>query len=356
MSLINDARELLGEVFLTGIPGFELSDDTATFLSQAKIGGIIYFGHNYQSAEQIAKFSNQVQSCRSDYPFWIAVDHEGGRVQRFKKDFTLIPTADKLAKIDSPKTLFEIAEMMSRELKAVGVNLNFCPVADINTNPANPIIGDRAFGDNEADVTRCVSAMVRGHMVSGVQPCVKHFPGHGDTSTDSHLELPSVDTTLEVMKEREFVPFTKAFKSRCSMVMTAHIICKSIDPKMPATLSKKIIQGILRDDLRFTRLVISDDLEMNAITDHFGAEEAPKLALEAGCDLLIYRSEKATRHAYAALDKMLQDGELDPKVVIEAAERCRELKKDMIMPYQPTDLAAVKELVGTETNVQLVKF
>ena len=173
------------------------------------------------------------------------MDHEGGRVQRFKTSFTKIPDAATIAASNSPKLAFEIAQMMARELKAVGVNLNYAPVADINTNPKNPVIGSRAFGNNEETVTKMITAIIRGHLTEGVQPCVKHFPGHGDTGTDSHFSLPKVDTDLETLMEREFKPFAKAFKSHCALTMTAHVICTKIDPERPATLSKKILTDIL---------------------------------------------------------------------------------------------------------------
>lgn len=354
MATVDEARRVLGQLFITGIKGFTLSDESASFLSQANIGGVILFTHNYQSAEQIAELINQIQECRVDLPLWICVDQEGGRVQRFKKPFTRLPVAAEVGKLNSPKITFELAEMMARELKTVGVNVNFCPVADIHTNPANPIIGDRAYGTDEDTVSKIVSAMVRGHIIAGVQPCLKHFPGHGDTSVDSHLALPSIDTPLKTLQEREFKPFTKGFKSRCSMVMTAHIVHSILEPKLPATFSKKFLKDYLRGELRYSKLIVSDDLEMAAITDHFGADEAPRLAVEAGCDLLIYRSEKASRHAYAILDRDLVDGKLDPTIILEAAQRIDDTKRDALLPYAPTQPKEVAHALGTPEHQAIV--
>lgn len=354
-SSLVEAKRKLGQVFITGVPGLELSAESAGFLSQAQIGGVIYFAPNYESPAQIAEFSHQIQACRTgELPLWISVDHEGGRVQRFRKGFTRIPEAAALAATDSPKLVFDIAEMMARELCAVGVNLNYSPVADINTNPANPIIGSRAFGADEEATSKLVTAMVRGHLVGGVQPCVKHFPGHGDTSVDSHLALPRVDTPLETLLEREFKPFLKSFKSRCSIVMTAHVLVPAIDPDFPATLSRKCLRDLLRGQLRYSRVIISDDLEMKAVTDHYGEADAPRLALEAGCDLLIYRSEGAARRAYESLTRDLESGKLDPAVVLESAERSLELKRDVLLPYRPTPVSEVPKLVGTPAHAELV--
>jgi beta-N-acetylhexosaminidase len=353
--LVASARKSLGQVFLIGFNGVELSAETAAFLSEAGIGGVTLFAQNYESPAQVAELCNEIQSCRGELPLWICVDHEGGRVQRFKKGFTPIPGAGAVSAMDSPRLAFEIAEVMARELKAVGVNVNFAPVCDVNSNPKNPVIGSRAYGSTEEQVSKMTSAIVRGHLVNGIQPVAKHFPGHGDTSQDSHFLLPRVDTELEVLQERELKPFGKAFKSRCQMVMTAHILTTKLDPELPATLSSKILQELLRGQLRFSRgLIISDDLEMKAITDHYGAEDAPRLALEAGCDLLIYRTEAAARAAYEALGRALDSGKLSPERVLDAAGRSLEIKKEVLLPYQPVSISEVGKTVGIAEHAAIV--
>jgi beta-N-acetylhexosaminidase len=353
-STIESAQKALGQLFITGLNGLELSDDTASFISQAGVGGVILFSPNYESPGQVAELINQIQECRTELPLWVSVDHEGGKVQRFKKHFTKIPDAAAIGATGSPKLAFEIAEMMGKELKAVGVNLNFAPVCDILTNPKNPVMSGRTYGSDEEQVTKISTAIVRGLLVSGVQPCLKHFPGHGDTSTDSHFALPRVDTDLETLMDREFKPFVKAFKSHCSMVMTAHVLCSKIDPDRPATLSPKMINDILRKQLRYSRIVISDDLEMKAITDHFGAEDAPRLAIEAGCDLLIYRTEAAARHAYHSLSKDLESGKLAPELVLQAEARIRPVKQDTLMPYQPVVVADLSQKIGIPDHLAIV--
>jgi beta-N-acetylhexosaminidase len=353
-STLESAKKSLGQLFIIGFNGVELSEDTSAFLSQAGIGGVILFSPNFESPAQVAELINEVQKCKTDLPLWISVDHEGGRVQRFKKSFTKIPEAMSISAMNSPKLTYDIAEMMAKELHAVGINLNYSPVADIHTNPKNPVIGARAFGTDEETVTKQITAVVRGHLIGKVQPCVKHFPGHGDTSTDSHFALPSVNTDLETLLEREFKPFIKAFKSHCSMVMTAHMICSKLDPKRPATLSRKILTEILREQLRYSGLIISDDLEMKAITDHFGPEDAPRLALEAGCDLLIYRTEAASRQAYAALTRALDEGKLDPEIVLTSAKRVKDLKKETLLPYHPVNIAELPQKIGTPEHLALV--
>lgn len=348
------ALDLLGEVLITGISGLELSPSSADFLRANRIGGVILFGANYESPAQIAELIHQIQECRADLPLWVSVDHEGGRVQRFKKSFTKVPEAKKVGDHDSPKLAFDLAEGFAKELKAVGINLNFSPVADIQTNPKNPVIGSRAFSSEEECVSKMVSAYVRGHLIAGVQPCVKHFPGHGDTAIDSHFGLPKVETDLETLIDREFKPFLKGIKAKCPFVMSAHVVMKQIDPTRPATLSRKIITEILREKLKYDGIVITDDMEMKAIADHFGATEAPKLALEAGCNLIIYRSEASSRAAYDSLRNALESGSLEPQLVIDSATLSRKLKKEVLLPYRPVEIPALAEQLSRPELASIV--
>jgi beta-N-acetylhexosaminidase len=339
--LIQAAKEIAGELLITGFSGLEITEETATFLKDAQIGGVLLFAHNFENPAQAAELSNQIQECRSKLPLWISVDHEGGRVQRFKKGFSRIPDAAAIGATESPQLAFEISEIIAQELKAVGINLNFCPIADIATNPKNPVIGNRSFGSSEDSVAKMVAATIRGHLVHGIQPCVKHFPGHGDTSTDSHYALPRIDTPLETLQKREFIPFIKAFRTKCHMVMSAHILNAQLDPQWPATLSSHILQEVLRTQLGYAGVIVSDDMEMKAITDHFGAEDAPIRAIQAGCDLLLYRTEAACRNAHRAILRALDDHSLSAERVLESVDRLRALKRSVLQPYRPVSIAHV---------------
>lgn len=342
-------RKLLGQCFFIGFEGLELPPTVENFITENSIGGVTLFANNYENPAQVAELVNHIQSLSPELPLVIAVDHEGGRVQRFKKPFTKFPEARTIAEQDSPKLAYECAEVMARELKTVGVNVVFAPVADINTNPNNPVIGRRSYGDTEEQVTKMVSAVVRGFLSSGLQCVVKHFPGHGDTHKDSHFHLPKVSTPLETIMAREVKPFLKAFKSRCELVMTAHIIVEAIDPKLPATLSKKVLQGILREQMRFKGLIFSDDMEMKAMTDHFGQIDAPLMALEAGCDVLLYHTEPMQVVAF--------DGLLSKLTTPESAEACRmleaaaarvtEFKKKHFLPYKQIYIPEIASVIGS---------
>lgn len=352
---IDQAKQRVGQLFITGFRGLELSASTEDFVRRTQLGGVILFAHNYESPAQVAELIQQIQNCRGDLPLWIAVDQEGGRVQRFKSGFTRLPDALTIGDRQSPRLAFEIGKMMAAELKAVGVNLNFAPVADIFTNPKNPVIGNRAYGRTEDQVTQMVSGIVRGHLVNQVQPCVKHFPGHGETSVDSHFALPAVTTDLTTLKEREFKPFLRAFRSHCEFVMTAHILNSTLDERYPATLSHRTVTELLKKELRFRGLVITDDMEMQAITDHFGANEAPVLALEAGCDHLLYRTEAAAEAAIQAVQSALEGGRLSPARIYESLNKVHELKKKVLLPFQAVDISRVRESLGLPAHQALVE-
>lgn len=359
MPLATDAREKLGSLILTGLPGQDLGEASKKFLKNARIGGVIFFGPNYESPGQIAEMINEAQSARlstgNAIPLWTSVDQEGGRVQRFKTPFTKIPEALMVGIAGSPKLAFELSEMMATELKAVGINLNFFPVADVNSNPKNPVIGPRAYGATEEEVSKMVTAAVRGHLTAGVVPCVKHFPGHGDTHVDSHWALPSVDTDLETLREREVAPFLKAFKARCPMVMTAHLINPKLDPDHPATFSEKTLKGLLRTELRFRGIIISDDLLMKAVVDHYGESDIPVLAVNAGCDLLCYRNQETSEKAYEALVRGLESGKLSAERVLEAARLHEEQKKKLIQPFHAVNIREIPEKIGTQKAKALVE-
>jgi beta-N-acetylhexosaminidase len=350
------AKELLGELFITGIEGHTLTDHDKDFLETHAIGGIILFSKNFQSPPQVASLISTLQTQRNELPLWISVDQEGGRVQRFKNGFTKLPTAEQIGNTNSPKIAFQIAELTAIELAQVGININYSPVADIMTNPNNPVIGDRAFGAQEDTVSKMVTATVRGLLTHGVQPCVKHFPGHGDTELDSHFDLPSVSTPASVLSERELKPFLKAFKSRCSMVMTAHIVNREIDKDWPATLSERTLQGLLRQELKYSRLIISDDMEMKAIVDHFGIEDSSRLAIAAGCDLLIYRTLKGAKIAYLSLLESIDSGKIDPLCIIESAQRSMDLKRQFFNAWRPLDPEQVPMELSNLEHQNLVKI
>lgn len=353
----SELRKTLGQCFFIGFEGLELPSTVQAFITENAIAGVTLFANNYESPAQVAELINNIQALRGDGPpLAIAVDHEGGKVQRFKKPFTKFPEARVIGDKDSPKLAFECAEAMGKELKTVGINLVYAPVADINTNPGNPVIGRRAFGETEERVSKMVSAYVRGFLTQGVQPVVKHFPGHGDTAQDSHFHLPKIKTPLDTIVSRELKPFAKAFRSKCEMVMTAHILVETLEPKLPATLSAKILQGILREQLGYRGLVISDDMEMKAIADHFGEADAPLKALEAGVNILLYHTEPAQTRAFEGLLSKLTSPEgKEARVKLEdSAKRVTEFRAKHFNPYKPVYIPEIAAIIGSPEHQALV--
>ncbi|MFG1493314.1 beta-N-acetylhexosaminidase [Halobacteriovorax sp. ZH4_bin.1] len=347
-------NNILGQLFITGISGTQLTTEEESFIQKENIGGVILFKQNYESPAQLAELINNIQSLRDNYPLFIATDHEGGRVQRFREGFTIIPPMLDVAKTASPKLCFEISQLMSNELLSCGVNLNLGPVCDIFTNPKNTVIGDRAFGDNADDVTKFVSAIIRGQQTSGIMSCAKHFPGHGDTLEDSHFKLPVVNKSLEELRENEFIPFVKAVKARVDFVMMAHLKVDAIDPENICTFSKKAYE-LIREELRFKKVIISDDMEMKAISDEITIGEAALKALSAGADVIEYRSFEACREAYDYVKQAFEAGDIDKVDISQKYERVLELKKKYLSNYSPTYIPDVAGKVGTKENLSIVE-
>ena len=259
-----------------------------------------------------------------------------------------------LGEINSPKLAFMVAEVMAKELSAVGVNLDFHPLCDIHTRPSNPVIGRRAFSADDEVVSRMVSAMVRGFIAGKVIPCVKHFPGHGDTTVDSHVDLPKVNIPWEQLLQRELKPFSRAIRSRVDMIMTAHILNAAVDPLYPATLSYGTVTTGLRKDLRYSKLVITDDMTMSAVAKNFSEEDRIALAINAGCDILLYKSEEKGRAAMDIAFRHLASGRITPEQVETSFARIREVKERNLLPYQAPVMEDISRIVGSEAHQEIL--
>jgi beta-N-acetylhexosaminidase len=343
----------IGQIIMTGISGTTLLPEEADFLEKENIGGVLLFSHNYDNPAQLAELVNSIQQTRKEYPLFIAVDNEGGRVFRFKKQFTQFPPMYEVGLTDSPKLCFHIAKIMADELSACGVNVNFAPVCDIWTNPNNKVIGDRAFGKDEDTVTKFVSSIIRGLQTHKVLSCAKHFPGHGCTTKDSHFDLPIVKRTMEELREDEFKPFIKAIKSRCEFVMMAHLIVDAIDSELPTSLSPKAYK-ILREELKFNKLIITDDMEMKAISDNYTYEEAAVLAIQAGADVIEYRTMETARRALEGLKEARKTKTIKNERFNESLKRIEQAKKEYLSEYQPVYIPDISKKVNTGASQSLM--
>jgi beta-N-acetylhexosaminidase len=329
-----DIAKNLGQLVVTGIAGTVLTPEESEFILKDNIGGVILFAHNYASPAQLAELINEIQKLRDEFPLYIMTDHESGRVQRFKDPFTHFPAQYDLAKLNSPKLIYEVHEMMATELKACGINVNLSPCCDIWSNPENKVIGDRAFGNDVAAVEKMVSAAIRGLHAGGVLSCAKHFPGHGSTKKDSHVELPYLKTSLEDLKSNELIPFNRAIKSKVEFVMMAHIVVDSIDANNPISLSAKG-HALLRESYRFNGIIITDDLEMGAILEKSSIEEASVMALLAGANLLLYRKAETAKKSLELMKQRYREKKLDRRLLEFSILKNLNLKKEKFTGYSP---------------------
>jgi beta-N-acetylhexosaminidase len=294
-----------------------------------------------------------------EWPAWVAVDQEGGRVARLRAPFTEWPPMAVLGRADDEQLTIRFARAMARELRTVGISLDYAPVLDIHTNPNNPIIGDRALSERADRVARLGAVIVRELQEEGIAACGKHFPGHGDTSTDSHLELPLVEHPPDRLRGVEFVPFRAAIQAGVKSIMTAHVLVPALDGEHPATLSRTIVQNILREELGFDGLIFSDDLEMRAIADRYAPSDAAVAALAAGCDAVLLCSGNLSAHAtlLEGLIHAVESETLPLKRVEDAIARHRRVKEGALVgrpvvlsplspAWRPPDAASLRQVVG----------
>ena len=339
--------ENAGELIITGIKGTTLSEEEANFLREYKVAGVILFAQNYEDPAQLAELVNSIQKCRDEYPLFVSVDHEGGRVMRFKKHFTQFPAMYEIAKKNSPKLMYEVHTVMANELKACGINLSFSPVCDIWTNPENKVIGDRSFGHDIETVEKFLSAAIRGLQTSGIIACAKHFPGHGNTLKDSHYDLPLIKDSVEELRAREIQPFIKASKARVEMMMMAHLLIDSIDETQPTTVSANAYE-LLRKETKFTKVIITDDMEMKAIADRYSIEEAAVKALNAGVDMLLYRFSEDAKRACLAINEAVKTKLIKKEQFVEKRKRVLEIKKQYLVDYKPIYIPEIQSAFNSE--------
>ncbi len=319
---------MAGSVLVCGFTGLKVPQTLRSWLADRSLGGLILFKRNIVSVEQTRAL---IESCTAGddphLPTLICIDQEGGRVSRLPAPVLALPPMRVLGANADPELSRRAAVALGRQLRAIGINLDFAPVLDVDTNPDNPVIGDRAFGNEPDRVIEHALAFAEGLMEGGVLACGKHFPGHGDTDTDSHLALPRLVHDLARLNAVELPPFAAAV-GRIPSLMTAHVVFESLDPDAPATMSDKVISGLLREQIGFRDAVFSDDLEMQAITAHGSVEEAGVRAIAAGCDLLLVCSdvEAATRVRQALVNEASRN-EAFHRRLSEAAGRATGLRK-----------------------------
>jgi beta-N-acetylhexosaminidase len=320
-------RNAIARLFLAGLPGPTLDAETRRLHTDLPFAGVTLFRQNAGSPTAMRTLVRALHALDGEAPPLVAIDHEGGRVHRLSPPFTHFPPAAVVA-AHGLRAVGAVATAMARELAAVGIDLTFAPVLDVASNPANPIIGDRAFGTTPNAAATAALAVFRATRAIGLLTCGKHFPGHGDTATDSHLALPVVERDRRSLNAVEIPPFRRAIAAGIPMLMTAHVQYPALDPRLPATMSPAILTTLLRRRLGFRGAIASDDLEMRAIADRFGPGEAAVAALAAGCDLLLFcHRQDWLRTAVDAVEKAVVSGRLPERRIRESHRRVTALMR-----------------------------
>lgn len=315
-----------GQVIVAGYPAGDPPPEILESLAEERLGGVILFKRNVGAPIGVARQVAQIAEATSGPAPFVAVDQEGGRVQRLRAPFLELPPMRRLGELDDPAFTRRVARELGGQLAAVGFNVDFAPVLDVDTNPANPIIGDRSFSADPAKVATHGRAFAEGLADAGVLACGKHFPGHGDTELDSHLALPSLPHAMQRLEQVELVPFRQAHDALGS-IMTAHIVFSALDSDRPATLSPRVIGGLLREEIGYEGLIVSDDLEMRAVADHWGVGEAAVQAIAAGCDIVLVCNTLPLLSV--ARDALAAEAAKNPEFAArlsEAATRCRDAR------------------------------
>ncbi len=334
---------------MTGIEGPILKDRERDFIKTCGIGGVLLFSRNFQNPRILAELVTSIQELRREYPLFIAVDQEGGRVIRFKEHFSQFPSMREIAKLNSPELCFRCFEITAQELKICGININLSPVCDLVRNNLNTVIGDRSFGETPSIISQFVVSAVKGMKSGGILGCAKHFPGHGSTLEDSHKELPVLAKRLESLKQEDLLPFRAATGAGVSFVMMGHLLLPLLDENFPTSLSKNAYM-LLRNELEFEGPVITDDMQMGAVIQHFEPKDALLKAVTAGADIIEYRDMSNAFDAYCFLKEALESHRLNEDLLREKIQRILTLKERELSEYAPPRLEDISRIIGTREH------
>ncbi|MEH7388575.1 beta-N-acetylhexosaminidase [Bacillus sp. JJ1521] len=323
-------EDKIGQMILAGVSGTSMDANANKLISQFHVGGIIFYKYNFETPTQVIQLVNQLKAGNSSsLPLLLGVDQEGGRVTRLPGGLVNFPPNKQIGQVNNPDFSFKVGTLLGQELKEFGLNLDFAPVLDINSNPNNPVIGDRSFGNNAEIVSKLGVQTMKGIQSQKVITTIKHFPGHGDTSVDSHLDLPIVNKSLKELKELELIPFERAINQGAEVVMVAHILLPQLDKTNPGTMSKAVMTDLLRKQLGFTGVIITDDMTMGAITEHFDIGKASVESVKAGSDIILVGHDyNNVVKIISSLKTAVQNGEISEQRLNESIERIIQLKRN----------------------------
>ncbi|MGO4529862.1 beta-N-acetylhexosaminidase [Paenibacillus sp. 2TAF8] len=340
-------RDKIGQMLLCGFHGTEPEGAVETLLQRYPIGGIVYFARNVVSPEQVERLSGGLQNIAQgsgNVPLWIAIDQEGGMVARITEGIALMPGQMAIAAAGSVQDAYEAARISGMELRSMGINMNFAPVLDVNNNANNPVIGVRSFGESEEKVAKFGAATIAGFQNAGIAATAKHFPGHGDTDTDSHLDLPVITHDRARVNQVELAPFRAAIAEGVDAMMSAHIYFPALEPeRLPVTLSHSVLTGLLRKELGYEGIIVTDCMEMNAIAVHYGTVDAAVMAVEAGADIvLISHTAQLQMEAFDALIHAVDSGRISERRINESVTRLLTFKAKRGVLERENDVADVE--------------
>lgn len=321
-------RKKIGQMFMFGFNGHEVPLHMQTLIEDYQIGGIIYFRRNLRDAGQVSDMTAELQRL-SEVPLLIAIDQEGGMVVRMERDVTVMPGNMALGATGDIQGTYNAARICGEELRRMGINMNFAPCLDVNNNPHNPVIGVRSYGEDPKLVGRLGIAAAHGYQYANVVATVKHFPGHGDTDQDSHLALPLVAHDRARLDAIELAPFREAIAAGVDAVMSAHVIFPAYEEaNIPSTLSHNILQGLLREQLLFDGVIVTDCLEMNAISESFGVGPGAVMTVKAGADLVLisHRMDRQVEGIEAVI-RAVEAGEISEARIDASVVRILRLKE-----------------------------
>ncbi len=358
----------VAQLFMVSLWGEVLTLDGADFLARYQPGGVILFGYNTSTPEQITRLTNAIQATivaqPGAVPAWIAIDQEGGPVSRLAsaegEAFTTFPVSLAVAATGDPTYAQRIGLAMAEELRAVGITMDLAPVADVETNPQNPVISRRAFSADPAQAGQMVAAMIQGLQAGGVLATAKHFPGHGDTSEDSHVTLPVVTHDRARLDAVELVPFRQAIAADVGVILVAHVAYPALDPapETPASLSSPIVSGLLRQGLGFEGLIMTDALDMDAIDRRYSLAHASLLALQAGVDLITpgpHVSLETQQAAIEAVIRAVEEGAIPLARIEDSVRRILRLKAHFgVLDWSPLEPEAARQRINRDAHEQLV--
>lgn len=348
---MKDVVRRVGQRFMIGFEGHTASVEAKELIREFGVGHVVLFARNVAGPEQVADLVRELQSTARDagheLPLLVAVDQEGGRVARLKEPWTVWPPARSVGRGGDEATAQRVGAALAVELKACGIRCDFAPCVDVDTNPKNPVIGDRSLGDEPEIVGRLGAAIVRGLQREGVAACAKHFPGLGDAELDPHFDLPRLDLSRARLQDVELPPFRAAIAAGVATVMISHHVVRELDDALPASLSPELVDGLLRKDLGFRGAVVTDDLDMGAVASRWKPGAIAVMAAKAGCDLLAFcRSHDAQVAGIEGLIRALEAGEIDFKTSEAAEARVRALKDQFLSGYRDPDPREARAAAG----------